>query len=189
MGLLVVARRPNLAGGAYVPVAPRGSHADLVGPHLGGRHRGVASRDPRGRRAKQPRVRRSHELRSRDAARIQHAPRGLTSGPVDRVGTAACRSARVRRAHLAGLPAPAEVRLGPCRQPSSTQIWPPSISSTRPLMSQSSEASHATTGELLAGSIASKASAPPLTRAIISGNAPSVIRVRATGAIALTLTP
>ena len=54
------------------------------------------------------------------------------------------------------------------------------------MTSQSSEASHATTGELLAGSIASNASS---LSAIISGNAPSVIRVRATGAIALTLTP
>ena len=53
-------------------------------------------------------------------------------------------------------------------------------------MSQSSEASQATTGELFAGSIASKASSP--APAIISGNAPSVILVRATGAIALTAT-
>lgn len=68
---------------------------------------------------------------------------------------------------------------GPWRQPSSTVIFPPSISMTRPVTSPaSSEASHATIGELSSGSAMPEVS-----------NAPSVIRVLATGAMALTVTP
>ena len=58
-------------------------------------------------------------------------------------------------------------------------IVEPSISITRPVTSPASaEASHATIGELSSGSAMSEVS-----------KAPSVIRVRATGAIALTVTP
>jgi hypothetical protein len=68
---------------------------------------------------------------------------------------------------------------GPWAQPFSTVSLLPSISITRPVMSPaSSEASHATIGELSSGSAIAEVS-----------NAPSVIRVFATGAIALTVTP
>ena len=70
-------------------------------------------------------------------------------------------------------------REGPCAQPVSTVIVPPSISITRPVTSPaSSEASQATSGELSSGSAIAEVS-----------KAPSVIRVRATGAMALTVTP
>ncbi len=51
----------------------------------------------------------------------------------------------------------------------------------------SDEPSHATSGETLAGSIASNA--PASTSAIMSANAASVILVRAAGASALAVTP
>ncbi len=89
------------------------------------------------------------------------------------------RPARRRRrpARVASHRRPAS-RDGPCRQPSSSVSTPPSISNTRPVTCpEASEASHATTGELSSGS---GRSAP---------KTPSVIRVRATGAIALTVTP
>ena len=84
-----------------------------------------------------------------------------------------------RRADLGRGPAAPVSREGPCAQPVSTVIVPPSISITRPVTSPaSSEASQATIGELSSGSAIAEVS-----------KAPSVIRVRATGAIALTVTP
>ena len=95
------------------------------------------------------------------------------------------------RADVARLPALTRVPAGPRRQPSSRQVLRlASISITRPVTSaDSTEASHATIGELLAGSMASKASPSPPALAIIFGEASTVIRVRATGAMALTVAP
>jgi hypothetical protein len=67
-------------------------------------------------------------------------------------------------------------------------ILPPSISNTRPVTRrESTEPSHTTNGETLAGSIASNS--PSAGAAIVSANTPSVMRVRAAGAMALAVTP
>ena len=67
-------------------------------------------------------------------------------------------------------------------------MMPPSTSNTRPVTSaEASEPSHATSGDTLAGSMASNA--PSSGVAIISANASSVMRVRAAGAMALAVTP
>ena len=75
---------------------------------------------------------------------------------------------------------------GPRRQPVATEIAPPSTSNTRPVTPpDSSLASHTTSGDTFAGSIASK----PKSGLVIDSNTPSVIWVRAAGAMAFTVTP
>src|SRR5699024_342437 len=76
-------------------------------------------------------------------------------------------------------------------QPSHTVTLPPSTSKTRPVTSpEASEPSHTTSGETLAGSMASK---EPSSGGAIWEAMPSpaevVIRVRAAGAIALAVMP
>ena len=64
---------------------------------------------------------------------------------------------------------------------------PPETSRIFPLTSEeSADTSHATRGEMFAGSIASNPSSGAF---IMSANTPSVMRVRAAGAIALEVTP
>src|ERR1700735_1119357 len=76
---------------------------------------------------------------------------------------------------------------GPCAQPSATRILPPSTSNTWPVMSRDSLLPNQTTnGEMFSGAIASKSSS---WVDIMSANTVSVIRVRADGAIAFTVTP
>ena len=74
-----------------------------------------------------------------------------------------------------------------CCQPSAIEIMPPSTSNTRPVTSAASALpSHTTSGEMLAGSFASKPASGACMR---SANTASVIRVRAAGAIAFAVTP
>jgi hypothetical protein len=76
---------------------------------------------------------------------------------------------------------------GPCCQPSAARMMPPSTSNTRPVTSADSTLpSHTTSGEMFSGAMASN---PSSGLAIISAKTVSVIRVRAEGAIALTVTP
>src|SRR6185437_114784 len=76
---------------------------------------------------------------------------------------------------------------GPWAQPSATRILPPSTSKTWPVTSRDSLLPNQTTkGEMFSGAIASKSS--PWVD-IMSAKTVSVIRVRADGAIALTVTP
>ena len=71
-------------------------------------------------------------------------------------------------------------------QPVATEITPPSTSNTRPVTPpDSSLASHTTSGDTFAGSIASK----PESGLAIDANTFSVIWVRAAGAMAFTVTP
>ncbi|CFE82466.1 Uncharacterised protein [Mycobacterium tuberculosis] len=66
-------------------------------------------------------------------------------------------------------------------------MMPPSTSNTFPVTSRDSALpSHTTKGETFSGAIASN---PSCGLAIISANTVSVMRVRAAGAIALTVTP
>src|SRR5271166_1718221 len=76
---------------------------------------------------------------------------------------------------------------GPCAQPSAMRILPPSTSNTFPVISRDSALpSQTTSGEMFSGAMESKSSS---CVAIISAKTVSVIRVRADGAIALTVTP
>ena len=86
--------------------------------------------------------------------------------------------------------APLSIDAARC-QPSTTVIFPPSISKTRPVtFDDSTDPSHTTSAEMFAGSIASnEPSSGAAICAAIASPAPSVICVRADGAIALTVTP
>src|SRR4051794_4084214 len=101
-------------------------------------------------------------------------------------GALSSRSRTTAPSSLGDHRAPLSTR-GPCCHPSATLTTPPSTSNTRPVTSRDSvEPSQTTSGETLSGAIASN----PLSGAfIMSGIATSVIRVRAAGAMALTVTP
>ena len=109
------------------------------------------------------------------------------SGPCTASGTGAAATSRCSTGPTsAGVKRRPSSTAGPRFQPFITQTSPPAISNARPVTSQSALPSHTTNGDTLAGSIASK---PVSGRAIISGIASSVIRLRADGAMVLATTP
>ena len=76
---------------------------------------------------------------------------------------------------------------GPVRQPSASESLPPAISKVQPVTPfDSALASQTTSGDTFAGSIASK---PDSGAFIMSAKTPSVMRVRADGAIAFEVIP
>ena len=77
----------------------------------------------------------------------------------------------------------------PWCQPSATDTLPASTSNTRPVIpAESGDPSHTTRGATFSGAISSKASGSS-GAAMVAANTCSVMRVRAAGAMALTVTP
>ena len=105
---------------------------------------------------------------------------GVPGGAATSLRTAAPTSAGSQRAPLS--------MTVPWRHPSAIDTLPPSTSNTLPVTpALSADPSQATSGATFSGAMASKL--PSAGTAIISAKGPSVMRVRAAGAMAFAVTP